>query len=252
MARQTGHQRRFDMSSSRTAWRFGRDILCCNTPDRFPGHRPALAFGTPAATRRMFTSEGTFVDQDGDVLNGTVFLAVPNDRAQFAGDNNHGCHGADSPVAMERYESGWISMTTRITQALGEDEAGFSLIETLIAMAILATALLSLAGVFILGLSQLAGASSSLIAREKAREAVESVHTARDIRTLAWCEIRNRGAVTNCPNGNPRCVPVGPPSRSKPLAKMASSTPTMTKTSKSPSDLERTAFWAMPTISKRP
>ena len=94
-------------------------------------------------------------------------------------------------------------MTTRITQAVGEDEAGFSLIETLIAMAILATALLSLAGVFILGLSQLAGASSSLIAREKAREAVESVHTARDIRTLAWCEIRNRGAVTNCPNGNP-------------------------------------------------
>jgi prepilin-type N-terminal cleavage/methylation domain-containing protein len=94
-------------------------------------------------------------------------------------------------------------MTTRITQTVGEDEAGFSLIETLIAMAILATGLLSLAGVFILGLSQLAGASSSLIAREKAREAVESVHTARDIRTLAWCEIRNRGAVTNCPNGNP-------------------------------------------------
>jgi prepilin-type N-terminal cleavage/methylation domain-containing protein len=91
----------------------------------------------------------------------------------------------------------------KITQTVGEDEAGFSLIETLIAMAILATGLLSLAGVFILGLSQLAGASSSLIAREKAREAVESVHTARDIRTLAWCEIRNRGAVTNCPNGHP-------------------------------------------------
>jgi prepilin-type N-terminal cleavage/methylation domain-containing protein len=91
----------------------------------------------------------------------------------------------------------------KITETVGEDEAGFSLIETLIAMAILATGLLSLAGVFILGLSQLAGASSSLIAREKAREAVESVHTARDIRTLAWCEIRNRGAVTNCPNGHP-------------------------------------------------
>ena len=94
-------------------------------------------------------------------------------------------------------------MTTKATQTVGGDEAGFSLIETLIAMAILATGLLSLAGVFILGLSQLAGASSSLIAREKAREAVESVHTARDIRTLAWCEIRNRGTATNCQDGAP-------------------------------------------------
>jgi prepilin-type N-terminal cleavage/methylation domain-containing protein len=61
-------------------------------------------------------------------------------------------------------------------------EAGFSLIETLIAMAILATGLLSMAGVFILGLNQLSASSASLIAREKAREAVESVHTARDTR----------------------------------------------------------------------
>ena len=55
-----------------------RDITG-NTPDQFQGTGP-VAFGTPAATRRMFTSEGTFVDQDGDVLNGTVFLAVPNDQ----------------------------------------------------------------------------------------------------------------------------------------------------------------------------
>ena len=39
------------------------------------------------------------------------------------------------------------------------DERGFSLIETLIAMAILATGLLSLAGVFIMGLNHLAGSS---------------------------------------------------------------------------------------------
>ncbi len=51
-------------------------------------------------------------------------------------------------------------------------------------MAILATGLLSLAGVFILGLNQLSGSSAALIAREKAREAVESVHTARDTRVI--------------------------------------------------------------------
>jgi hypothetical protein len=40
-----------------------------------------------------------------------------------------------------------------------------------------------------------------LIAREKAREAVESVHTARDTKTIAWCQIRNVGTPTNCTDG---------------------------------------------------
>jgi len=72
-------------------------------------------------------------------------------------------------------------------------ESGFSLVETLIAMGILATGLLSLAAVFAMGLNQLAGSSASLIAREKAREAVESVHTARDTRVITWAQIRNTG-----------------------------------------------------------
>ena len=79
-----------------------------------------------------------------------------------------------------------------------DGEAGFSLIETMIAMAILATGLLSLAGVFIMGLNHLAGSSASLVAREKAREAVESVHTARDTKTIPWCRIRNVGTPTGC------------------------------------------------------
>jgi prepilin-type N-terminal cleavage/methylation domain-containing protein len=89
----------------------------------------------------------------------------------------------------------------KLESAVGGNEAGFSLVETMIAMAILATGLLSMAGVFIMGLSQLAGSSASLIAREKAREAVESVHTARDIGTLRWCRIRNAGAATDCADG---------------------------------------------------
>ena len=76
-------------------------------------------------------------------------------------------------------------------RATATGEAGFSLIEVLIAMAILATGLLSLAGVFILGLNQLSGSSAALMAREKAREAVESVHTARDTRVISWCQIYN-------------------------------------------------------------
>lgn len=70
-------------------------------------------------------------------------------------------------------------------------ESGFSLIETIVAMGILATGLLGLAGVFTIGLAHMATSSANLIAREKAREAIESVHTARDTRTIIWCEIYN-------------------------------------------------------------
>lgn len=45
-----------------------------DTPDAFGASGP-IAFGT--ATTYMFTSEGTFIDSQGDVLNGTVFLGVP-------------------------------------------------------------------------------------------------------------------------------------------------------------------------------
>jgi prepilin-type N-terminal cleavage/methylation domain-containing protein len=89
-----------------------------------------------------------------------------------------------------------------VEQTPQNGEAGFSLIEVLIAMSILATGLLSLAGVFIMGLSHLSGSTASLIAREKAREAVESVHTARDTKTIAWCQIRNVDQITNCPDGS--------------------------------------------------
>jgi hypothetical protein len=70
-------------------------------------------------------------------------------------------------------------------------ESGFSMIETVFAMGLLAFGLLSLAGVFVLGMRHMSTSSPSLIAREKAREAVESVHTARDTRVITWAQIRN-------------------------------------------------------------
>ena len=80
---------------------------------------------------------------------------------------------------------------------MAKNDSGFSLIEVMIAMTLLATGLLSLAGVFVLGLNHLAGSSGALIAREKARETVESVHTARDTRVIRWCQIYNVGAPRN-------------------------------------------------------
>ena len=45
-----------------------------DTPDHFGASGP-IAFGTTPTY--MFTSEGTFIDAMGDVLNGTIFLGTP-------------------------------------------------------------------------------------------------------------------------------------------------------------------------------
>jgi prepilin-type N-terminal cleavage/methylation domain-containing protein len=75
---------------------------------------------------------------------------------------------------------------------LMKTEKGFSLIEVIISTAILATGLLTLAGYMAYGLRYVSGSSFAVLAREKAREAVESVHTARDTGRLTWAKIQNQ------------------------------------------------------------
>jgi hypothetical protein len=60
-------------------------------------------------------------------------------------------------------------------------------------MLVLTGGLLSLVGVFAMGAQRIGSSTPMLIAREKAREAVESVHAARDTGELAW------GTVLNAP-----------------------------------------------------
>ena len=81
--------------------------------------------------------------------------------------------------------------TERFSVAEASDQRGFSLIEVVVAMSILLVGLLGLAQVFYLGVVNASTSSAHLIAREKAREAIESVHTARDTRTIAWTAVRN-------------------------------------------------------------
>jgi type II secretory pathway pseudopilin PulG len=73
-------------------------------------------------------------------------------------------------------------------------DAGFSLLEVLVSMLLLMAGLLGLAQVFLLGMAHASTSSANLVAREKAREAIESVHTARDTRTITWNQIRNATA----------------------------------------------------------
>jgi prepilin-type N-terminal cleavage/methylation domain-containing protein len=62
-----------------------------DTPDAF-GNGTPTAFGpTPA---RMFTSEGTLVDSNGDPLNGSIFLADPAERNSARAITIFGATGA--------------------------------------------------------------------------------------------------------------------------------------------------------------
>jgi prepilin-type N-terminal cleavage/methylation domain-containing protein len=71
------------------------------------------------------------------------------------------------------------------------ESAGFSLIELMVATVVLTVGLLSLLGAFTAAASRVGQSSLMLIAREKAREAVESVHSARDTGGFTWPMIRN-------------------------------------------------------------
>jgi prepilin-type N-terminal cleavage/methylation domain-containing protein len=71
------------------------------------------------------------------------------------------------------------------------NERGFTLIEVMISIMLLTIGAMSLIGVMAVGVQRAAASQDSVIAREKAREAIESVHTARDTGALSWTNIRN-------------------------------------------------------------
>lgn len=72
-------------------------------------------------------------------------------------------------------------------------ERGYSFIEVLAAMLILTGGLLPLVGLFSVAVQRMTASTPMLMAREKAREAIESVHAARDTGTASWANIRNAG-----------------------------------------------------------
>lgn len=82
-----------------------------------------------------------------------------------------------------------------------QSEGGFGLLEAFVAMSIMMVALMALAQVLYAGIAVAATSTPNLVAREKAREAVESVHTARDAGIVTWDTIRNVAAPTGCPAG---------------------------------------------------
>jgi len=86
-----------------------------------------------------------------------------------------------------------VAIATRQATAESRDgePRGFSLIEVLVAMFILTAGLLPLAGLFAVGVQRMTASTPQLLAREKAREAIESVHAARDTGEASWATIQN-------------------------------------------------------------
>jgi prepilin-type N-terminal cleavage/methylation domain-containing protein len=73
--------------------------------------------------------------------------------------------------------------------------AGFSLIETLIALAVLTVGVLGSAAVIANGMQHLSSSPADVVVTQKAAQAIEAVFSARDSHRLTWAQIRNvRGA----------------------------------------------------------
>jgi len=87
-------------------------------------------------------------------------------------------------------------------------QSGFTLLETMIAMAVLSFGVLSVASFFTQGLKNSYQAQITFIAQQKAQEAMETIFTARDTKLLTWAQIANvsQGGVFN-DNAQPLCAP---------------------------------------------
>jgi type II secretory pathway pseudopilin PulG len=72
-----------------------------------------------------------------------------------------------------------------------KEQTGFTLLEAMVAIAILSFGILSLAAVYAQGIQVANMTQLDYIAEKKAEEAVETIFAARDSKLLAWTNIRN-------------------------------------------------------------
>lgn len=70
-------------------------------------------------------------------------------------------------------------------------QGGFTLIETMIAIAIMSVAIITLVGAFGVAIAATQNSQENLIARQKALEAMESIYTARNTQQITFPQIAN-------------------------------------------------------------
>jgi Tfp pilus assembly protein PilV len=70
-------------------------------------------------------------------------------------------------------------------------QAGFSLVETIVAIGVLTVGVLGAASVLTTGMQNLASSPADVVVTQKAAQAIEAVYSARDSHRLVWAQIRN-------------------------------------------------------------
>jgi pilin/secretion family protein with methylation motif len=82
-----------------------------------------------------------------------------------------------------------VQCRERLTQRNGSE--GFSLVEFMVAMVVMLIGLIGILGLFTHGLFAMKFGDNSLIAKEKAREALESIFTARNTQQVTFSQVKN-------------------------------------------------------------
>jgi prepilin-type N-terminal cleavage/methylation domain-containing protein len=89
---------------------------------------------------------------------------------------------------------GWQHRMVFMKRIEPRAQRGFSLLEVLIAMAILSVGLLALLGLFAVAVGAVQHAQEDLIAKQKAREVLEGIYAARNDSSIGWDQIQNVSA----------------------------------------------------------
>ena len=86
-------------------------------------------------------------------------------------------------------------------------QRGFTMIETMIAIAIMSVGLLTLIAAFATAVNATQNAQETLVARQQTLESMENIYTARNAQQLTFSQIANVSSGESSPTGRRNCWP---------------------------------------------